>query len=86
MNYCLICGLPLGRKRKCHRCEEERNKPKGGDCEYCVSIYNTTLASPRRKYEYCPMCGKRLDKEKFKIWMYTKLDLGGADDVGNGNV
>ena len=26
-------------------------------CEYCKSIEESTLKSPRRKYKYCPMCG-----------------------------
>lgn len=33
-------------------------------CEYCIDIYNTTPASPRRRYKYCPMCGRRLDFRK----------------------
>ncbi len=27
-------------------------------CEYCGSIDNSTSNSPRRKYKFCPMCGK----------------------------
>jgi formamidopyrimidine-DNA glycosylase len=30
----------------------------GLDCEYCKSIDESTSKSPRRKYKYCPMCGK----------------------------
>lgn len=30
----------------------------GLDCEYCKSIDESTPKSPRRKYKYCPMCGK----------------------------
>ena len=28
-------------------------------CEYCISIDNATKKSPRKKYKYCPMCGRR---------------------------
>ena len=27
-------------------------------CEYCKSIEESTLKSPRRKYKYCPICGR----------------------------
>jgi len=27
-------------------------------CEYCKSIDSATKKSPRKKYKYCPMCGK----------------------------
>lgn len=30
-------------------------------CYYCLDIYNSTPASPRRNYKYCPMCGVKLD-------------------------
>jgi len=30
----------------------------GLDCECCKSIDESTSKSPRRKYKYCPMCGK----------------------------
>ena len=29
-----------------------------GECGYCKSILESTPASPRRKYRYCPMCGR----------------------------
>ncbi|MBU5440278.1 hypothetical protein KQI42_19985 [Tissierella sp. MSJ-40] len=66
MNYCLICGLPLGQKKKCPRCEER--KQSNGECSYCAKIYNSTPKSPRRKYKHCPMCGEKLNKGKFKDW------------------
>lgn len=28
-------------------------------CTYCKSILESTPASPRHKYIYCPMCGRR---------------------------
>jgi len=28
------------------------------ECEYCKSINDSTPASPKRKYKYCPMCGR----------------------------
>ena len=30
-------------------------------CSYCLGIYSSTPASPKRKYKYCPMCGTKLD-------------------------
>ena len=27
-------------------------------CNYCESIEKSTTKSPRRKYKYCPMCGR----------------------------
>ena len=27
-------------------------------CNYCKSIEKSTAKSPRRKYKYCPMCGR----------------------------
>lgn len=33
------------------------NKP----CDYCIGIYRSTPNSPKRKYKYCPMCGRKLD-------------------------
>ncbi|SCG82715.1 hypothetical protein DW1_1142 [Proteiniborus sp. DW1] len=30
-------------------------------CKYCMSIYTSTPASPKRKYKFCPMCGEKLD-------------------------
>ena len=33
------------------------NKP----CDYCIGIYRSTPSSPKRKYKYCPMCGRKLD-------------------------
>ena len=66
MNQCVICGYPLGRKKSCPRCKE--TKRINGECQQCIDIYNTTIASPRRKYKYCPMCGERLDENKFKKW------------------
>ena len=39
--------------------EEFKIKP----CDYCNDIKTSTPASPRHKYEYCPMCGQRLDEE-----------------------
>ena len=68
--YCLVCGLPLGRKKKCPRCNKRIKKLPSGECEYCIDIYNTTTASPRRKYKYCPMCGKELDRSKIKEWRF----------------
>lgn len=29
------------------------------ECEYCVDIENATPKSPRRRYKYCPMCGRK---------------------------
>lgn len=28
-------------------------------CEYCISIEEATKKSPRKKYKYCPMCGRK---------------------------
>lgn len=28
-------------------------------CDYCRNINRSTKSSPRRKYVYCPMCGRR---------------------------
>ena len=28
-------------------------------CDYCKSIEKATPASPRKKYKYCPMCGRK---------------------------
>jgi predicted amidophosphoribosyltransferase len=70
MNFCIICGLPLGQKKKCPRCEERLKLTQEGDCEYCLSIYQSTSKSFKRKYKYCPMCGKEIDKNKFKIWRF----------------
>lgn len=68
VNYCLICGLPLGNKKKCPRCEIKTTID--GDCEYCLGIYRSTSASPKRRFKYCPMCGIKLDKSKFKVWRF----------------
>ena len=66
MNQCIICGLPLGQKKSCPRCKEAKRI--NGKCTYCQSIYNSTPASYKRKYKYCPMCGDRLEQSKFKKW------------------
>ena len=39
-------------------------------CTYCLSIYTATSASPRKKYKYCPMCGRELD---FDRWEREKI-------------
>lgn len=61
MRICIICGLPLGKKKSCPRCKELKNKPTNGDCSYCLSIYESTSRSPKKKFKYCPMCSKELD-------------------------
>lgn len=66
MNYCIICGYPLGQKKSCPRCKETQRI--NGECLYCADIYRSTPKSPKRKYKYCPMCGKELEKNKFKKW------------------
>lgn len=33
------------------------------NCSYCESIEKSTPASPRRKYKYCPMCGREREKK-----------------------
>lgn len=35
--------------------EEFESEP----CQYCKSIKEATPASPRHKYKFCPMCGKK---------------------------
>lgn len=35
-------------------------------CNYCEEIKNATPASPRKKYNYCPMCGRKLNLETNK--------------------
>ena len=40
-------------------CEEEKENLKKKPCHYCLEIDQTTLASPRKKYIYCPMCSKK---------------------------
>ena len=30
-----------------------------GSCHYCKKIDKATPMSPRKKYRYCPMCGRR---------------------------
>ena len=29
--------------------------------DYCLGIYNSTPASWKRRFKYCPMCGVKLD-------------------------
>jgi hypothetical protein len=28
-------------------------------CNYCIGIDNATPKSPRKKYKFCPMCGRK---------------------------
>lgn len=32
-------------------------------CSYCEGIERATKASPRKKYRYCPMCGREREKK-----------------------
>ena len=41
--------------------EQEKQCIRKQYCDYCISIENSTPASPRHKYKYCPMCGRRRD-------------------------
>lgn len=66
MRLCIICGLPLGKKKSCPRCKEIKDK--NGECLYCKSIYESTTASPKKKFKYCPMCATEIDKSKMKKW------------------
>lgn len=63
-------------------------------CNYCESIKNSTPASPRKKYNYCPMCGKNVKPHKNKDQKFldsstcedcNKLDNGcpGAPEICN---
>ncbi|AOY77209.1 hypothetical protein [Clostridium formicaceticum] len=49
------------------------------NCSYCDSIEKATPASPRKKYLYCPMCGRdRRDKavvESLELAQGKHLDL-----------
>lgn len=42
-------------------------------CDYCIGIYRNTPSSPKRKYKYCPMCGRKLDLD-------SKSGNRGADE------
>lgn len=72
MRICIICGLPLGKKKSCPRCKELREKSINGDCSYCLKIYESTSSSPRKKYKYCPMCSKELDVSRLVRRCSTK--------------
>lgn len=61
MRICIICGLPLGKKKSCPRCKELMEKSIDGECSYCRSIYESTSRSPKKKFIYCPMCAMELD-------------------------
>ncbi|WP_341877612.1 hypothetical protein [Defluviitalea saccharophila] len=40
---------------------EEKERIRKQYCDYCISIEEATPKSPRRKYKYCPMCGRKRD-------------------------
>ena len=45
--------------------EKIRNKNRGKvGCGYCISIEESTPASPRHRYNYCPMCGTKRKKKE----------------------
>jgi hypothetical protein len=37
----------------------EKHEKHQNCCNYCKSIDKATPASPKKKYNYCPMCGRR---------------------------
>lgn len=42
---------------------KEFNVVENEPCKYCRSIDNATKSSPRKKYKFCPMCGRIRDWE-----------------------
>lgn len=51
-------------------------------CVYCDSIEQATPKSPRKRYIYCPMCGKKREKtvnrfccgiEINKLWQHCPI-------------
>lgn len=45
MELCIICGLPLGKKKSCPRCKEVKENPKDGDCHYSIKENLTSIVT-----------------------------------------
>ena len=41
-------------------------------CSYCEDIEKATSASPRRRYRYCPMCGR--ERENYLCCKYKEAE------------
>lgn len=64
---CIICGMPLDNSELlCPRCKFESKKQTKENCDYCQTIYVCTPQSPKRKYNFCPICGAIIDKTKIR--------------------
>jgi hypothetical protein len=43
--------------------QQEKSQNSIGRCEYCDSIDQATKKSPRKRYIFCPMCGRKRREE-----------------------